>query len=391
MTYKINKTDGSVLTDIIDSAIDQTATDLTLIGKNVTGYGEYINENFVKLLENFASSTAPNFPITGQVWYDLIENRLKVYDGNGFKVGNGPVVAPTQPATLTQGDFWIDNLDHQLYFHDGISLYPASKIWKTSQGKSGFEVKTIKDQYSNDKTVVLLWSAGVLLGIFSHYAEFTPQSASGTIFFDNSFYTGVIYPGFNPNSSIENFKFNVIATKADSLVDAVGELKVAEDFVLIDQANELTFNEGSAAHSLSIASPYPLKLGATGEASILVGPHPTDDFRQFQIKSNYPGQNFVVTSKDLIGDDTTAIIVDASTGNVGIFNDLPQATLDVGGDAIVNGILTVTGPSVRLPTSTTSERDARTAEGQAVNGEIIYNSSTHKVQAYANGIWVDLH
>ena len=51
MTYKINRTDGTLLTEIIDSAIDTSATDLTLIGKNVTGYGEYLNENFVKLLE----------------------------------------------------------------------------------------------------------------------------------------------------------------------------------------------------------------------------------------------------------------------------------------------------------------------------------------------------
>ena len=50
MAYQINKTDGTLLTEIVDSAIDQTATDLTLIGKNVSGYGEYINENFIKLL-----------------------------------------------------------------------------------------------------------------------------------------------------------------------------------------------------------------------------------------------------------------------------------------------------------------------------------------------------
>ena len=74
MTYKINKTDGSLLTEIIDSAIDTTATDLALIGKNVTGYGEYLNENFVKLLENFASTSEPNNPITGQIWFDVSEN-----------------------------------------------------------------------------------------------------------------------------------------------------------------------------------------------------------------------------------------------------------------------------------------------------------------------------
>lgn len=85
MTYKINKTDGSLITEVIDSAIDQTATDITLIGKNVSGYGEFINENFVKILENFANTSQPNNPLAGQLWFDTSENRLKVYDGLGFK------------------------------------------------------------------------------------------------------------------------------------------------------------------------------------------------------------------------------------------------------------------------------------------------------------------
>ena len=80
MTYKIYKTDGSKLTEVIDSAVDTSATDLALIGKNVTGYGEYLNENFIKLLENFASTTEPANPIAGQVWFDTSESRLKVYD-----------------------------------------------------------------------------------------------------------------------------------------------------------------------------------------------------------------------------------------------------------------------------------------------------------------------
>ena len=53
MAYVLNKTDGSVLTELIDSTIDQTSTDLTLIGKNVSNYGEYFNENLIKLLENY--------------------------------------------------------------------------------------------------------------------------------------------------------------------------------------------------------------------------------------------------------------------------------------------------------------------------------------------------
>ena len=63
MGYKLNKTDGSLLVDLIDGQIDTTSSDLTLIGRNYTGFGEVLNENFIKVLENFANTTAPENPI----------------------------------------------------------------------------------------------------------------------------------------------------------------------------------------------------------------------------------------------------------------------------------------------------------------------------------------
>jgi len=69
MAYTIDRYNRTVLTVVEDGTIDQT-TDLKLVGKNYAGYGEIQNENFVYLLENFASGTAPSKPISGQVWFD---------------------------------------------------------------------------------------------------------------------------------------------------------------------------------------------------------------------------------------------------------------------------------------------------------------------------------
>ena len=62
MSYRINKTDGSLLVDLIDGTINTESSDITLIGRNYKGFGELINENFVKILENFASTSAPANP-----------------------------------------------------------------------------------------------------------------------------------------------------------------------------------------------------------------------------------------------------------------------------------------------------------------------------------------
>ena len=51
MAYQINKTSGALLVNLADGQIDVATTDITLIGKNYTGFGESINENFVKMLE----------------------------------------------------------------------------------------------------------------------------------------------------------------------------------------------------------------------------------------------------------------------------------------------------------------------------------------------------
>ena len=94
MAYTINNTVGTTLKTLADGTIDTTTTDLTLIGKGYAGFGERLNENFIKLLENFSNTTQPSNKIKGQLWYDSLNNQLNVYTGSKFKpVGRSDLIA----------------------------------------------------------------------------------------------------------------------------------------------------------------------------------------------------------------------------------------------------------------------------------------------------------
>lgn len=330
MTYKINKTDGSLLAEIIDSAIDQTATDITLIGKNVAGYGEYINENFVKILESFANTSQPNNPIVGQVWFDTSENRLKVYDGSGFKSGSGPIVRGTQPAGLVQGDLWIDSLENQLYFYDGTDLQLAGPVYKDSQGLSGFTVDSIFDTNSVPRVIMRLWVGQTLIGIFSKEPiPFTPRdSISG--------FTGEIKPGFN-QGTLSGMKFNVTASSADTLIDPLGNEKTTESF-MSTEANTSTVG------TVTIQNSTPLIVGSTQNNEFRV------DATSFQLVSNTSGQDYLFKVKNSTG-LVDSLTIKSISERVGIFNVNPEYTLDVSGDLRVTGNLLVEGTQTTISTT----------------------------------------
>ena len=118
MPYTINLTNGEILTTVIDGDVDTDTTSLALIGKNATSYGEYQNENFVKLLENFANTSAPTAPLTGQIWYDSgPDNRIKVFNGTVWRSIGSAIVSASQPSTSTSvtGDLWLDTSSNRLY------------------------------------------------------------------------------------------------------------------------------------------------------------------------------------------------------------------------------------------------------------------------------------
>ena len=127
MAYIINKSNDVELVTIPDGTSDTSATNLELIGRNFTGYGEAIAENFVRLLENSASNIKPNTPMTGELWYDTSNDVLNVNvsaTGNDWKpiaVSSISLAAeiPLDPRT---GDMWYTTDVGQLAVYDGADF-----------------------------------------------------------------------------------------------------------------------------------------------------------------------------------------------------------------------------------------------------------------------------
>jgi hypothetical protein len=119
MPYIIYKSNGLKLTTVADGSIESKTTPLTFVGKNYAGYGEILDQNLAKLLENFANSAAPNNPMTGQLWYDTSVKLLKFYDGARFKKIQSFDVGTTAPTTNTPGDLFFNNFEQKLYLFNG--------------------------------------------------------------------------------------------------------------------------------------------------------------------------------------------------------------------------------------------------------------------------------
>jgi hypothetical protein len=316
MPYTIIKTDGSVLADILDNSVDKLSTDLTLVGKSTNNYGLEFNQNFVKLLENFASTTAPKSPIKGQIWYDTSEEKIRIFNGSIFKEPNRPQISSIEPA-LSPGDIWIDSLRRQLYFNDGQGTRLAGPIYTSQQGVSGNEIVNLVDNTGITKTLIKLKIGDVLLGVFSK-ESFTPNylTANGRVL-ENEGITGIIRKGFTP--AITGFGFYGTASSAQNLIDGFGNVINVSNFV---QTTGNSFINGS----LTIINGAPLTLGASNNLTFEIASNLTS------LKSNIQNSNIALNVKNASG-SSNAIYIDATRSRVGIYNSDPLATFDVAGDA----------------------------------------------------------
>ena len=315
MAYQVNKTDGTVVATVADGQIDQLSTDLTLIGKNYSGFGESLNENFIKLLENFANTTVPEHPIKGQLWYDSSEQKLKIYNGTSFVPVSSATISTTQPTTLGIGDLWYNDVDEQLYFFDGTDAVLLGPSYSASQGKSGLEVQSILDTLNQTRVITLLYNNGTLLGIFSK-DSFTPKN-------EIVGFTGSVQPGFNAGS-LAGIKFNVTASNADAL----GGVN-ATTYVRKDTANNV-------AGQFRVETDQGLIVGGGGQATLTVsGGNVT-------LANSSPDKNLILNVKRGLAQEN-AVSISASARTVDIYTGFSDSQVNLGGNMEVGGDVTIRG------------------------------------------------
>ena len=183
MAYTIYNTDGTTLLLLADNTVDQSATSLSLVGKNVNAYGQYINNNFIKILANSASSAGspPRSPLTGQLWFDTSARRLKVYDGF-FKPVTGASVSGSVPVNPVAGDLWFDSINYQLNAFNGSAWTIVGPAFQSRVGENGWIVPpgSFLDSFQNRQLVTLLKNYGRTLGIISTASFTTTEFTTAT-------------------------------------------------------------------------------------------------------------------------------------------------------------------------------------------------------------------
>lgn len=215
MAYQLNRFDGSPFINVQDGTVDST-TNLKLVGKNWPGYGEIQNENFIFLLENFASGNAPAKAISGQIWYDSGTKKLKFYDGSKFRTTGGAEVSATAPTGLTVGDFWFDTNTAQLKAWNGTDFSLIGPQGVQSGGKTQMSSENVKELGTvNTYPVIKAFVGDTVMAVFSETA-FTPDTGALTGFAEVK--QGITLRGATVTTGVSSGNSNYIwGTAADSL------------------------------------------------------------------------------------------------------------------------------------------------------------------------------
>jgi len=216
MAYKLNNTFGTLLVTLADGTIDIATTDLTLIGKGYAGFGERLNENLIKLLENFNNTSAPNNKQQGQLWYDKTNNQINVYTGAKWKPVGSTTNSSTSPTNAVLGDMWFDTGNNQLYVYTGATWTLIGPTTVAGSGVTQALSETVEDNTGVNQSILKLVTADAVVAVVSA-AAFTPSSTEtkGAALLAAGFDT--VAQGIQLSTAVANAKFRGTAELAESV------------------------------------------------------------------------------------------------------------------------------------------------------------------------------
>jgi microcystin-dependent protein len=312
MAYQIRFTDqiNNPALQVDDNTTNQV-TSLQFPGRNTTGYGQAIGENFLHLLENFANTTAPANPVKGQCWYDTNAGikQLNVYDGTQWVAAGGlKKSSGVQPdaANSLPGDLWVNTDTQQLFLFSGSGWILVGPRF-SSGARTGAEPESFFDTDNIERIVISNFVNGARVAIFS-VAKFQPKTTIP------GFTT--VYPGVTL-SSLYNGYYGTAEKAQKLIVTGYSQGLEADNFL---RADVVTNNY----KGLNVKSNTGIQVGEDGQLELKV------DGGIGAIYQKTSGSSLDIRVNNN-GTERAVIRID-SQERVGINNISPQEALDVIGN-----------------------------------------------------------
>jgi len=359
MTYNVRFTDQDKADLTVFDNTSNTDTSLVLPGRNTTGYGQTIAENFLHLLENFASSASPISPIEGQLWYDSGEETLKISDGLNWKAASGIYKGPVPPGldSSKEGELWIDTTNQQLRIFNGSSWILVGPSQTSIAGlRYGPTVETVDDTDSKKRSIVVFYVADVPVTIISK----------------DTFIPKVSIPGFTSiraglNVNVPQTSAQISQFEGGNLPKLVGTATVAESLLVTTNGTDSIIpstrflrsdivNTTDAAFNirdnigLTIGRDQNLNLSISSSGARIYNSLPNSSLNLQINRGGVPESIVTVTSGQ-------------GSPRVGINNVNPQQALDVNGNVLLSGTLAV---SSDLESTNLNNGSFKTAGGAAI-------------------------
>lgn len=324
MAYNITLSNGGQLITggLPDGTIDQTSSSLTLVGKNYPGYGTFLNENMIRLVENFANGAAPTAPLPGQLWWDTAGKYLKVNTSatkgtaaSAWKTMATMTSGSSQPNNPIVGEQWWDTSNVQLKVWNGTSWTAVGPLTTSATGNTGAVPDTIVATSPSATYVVLkFYIDSILVGIWSKEAQFstavtgfatvktglnlatniTNQAFQGTADVANNLYVSVGFPSVPGSSFLRNDTSGTLNGALTVTNDTGIKVGVASDFEALVTSGEVTLRNVTNNKDLH------LSIKKAGAQTVFLRGNATSGLPEATASPTASSSGFTLTTKDYV-------------------------------------------------------------------------------------------